>query len=76
MSQSSSEIVNHVLQLVTERNAEGDVLIAQESQLGLKCSGGELSEYSDLVTLSWRASDRWRPNWYQLFRIITANRPS
>ena len=45
MSQSSSEIVNHVLQLVTERNAEGDVLIAQESQLGLKCSGGELSEY-------------------------------
>lgn len=45
MSQSSAEIINHVLQLVTERNAEGDVLIAQESQLGLKCSGGELSEY-------------------------------
>ena len=45
MSQSTDQIIDTVLELVTAQSAEGDVLIASESQLGLKCSGNQLSEY-------------------------------
>jgi PmbA protein len=45
MSQSTDQIIDTVLDLVSQQNAEGDVLIASEAQLGLKCSGNQLSEY-------------------------------
>ena len=45
MSQTTDQIIDTVLELVRQQNADGDIIIASEAQLGLKCSGNQLSEY-------------------------------
>ena len=52
MQNETQNLIEQVLASVSQHGAEGDVLITEEAQLGLKCHQGELSEYK--VTSSRR----------------------
>ena len=45
MQNETRNLIEQVLSSVSQNGAEGDVLITEEAQLGLKCHQGELSEY-------------------------------
>ena len=45
MQNETQNLIEQVLASVSQHGAEGDVLITEEAQLGLKCHQGELSEY-------------------------------
>ena len=45
MQNENQNLIDQVLLSVSQQGAEGDVLITEEAQLGLKCHQGELSEY-------------------------------